>query len=110
MDNGGSFPGKKPISAKCIFKAKLGPSGTIDKLKAHLVARGFEQTEGIDFFETFAPIIRWSTVQSIVALAAQKNWKIHHLDVKTAFLNRKIDEEVYMTLPPGFETDLQYLG
>jgi hypothetical protein len=102
--------GNKPISVKWIFKAKPGPSGTIDKLKARLVARGFEQTEGIDFFETFAHVVRWSTVRSIVTLAAQKNWKIHHLDVKTAFLNGTIDEEVYMTLPPGFETDLQYPG
>ena len=64
--------GKKPISAKWIFKAKPGPSGTIDKLKARLVARGFEQTKGIDFFETFALVVRWSTIRSIVALAAQK--------------------------------------
>ena len=87
--------GKKSISAKWIFKAKPGPSSTIDKLKAHLVARGFEQTEGIDFFVTFASVVCWSTVRSIVALVipAQKNWKIYHLDVKTAFFNGKIDDK-----------------
>ena len=54
-----------------------------------------------DFFETFALVVRWSTIRSVVALAARKKWKIHHLDVKTDLLNGKIDEEVYMTIPLG---------
>jgi len=76
---------------------------TLDKYKACLVARGFSQKEGIDYEETFAPIAKMSTIRLVLALAAQFNWKVHQMDVKSAFLNGDLQEEVYMTQPPGFK-------
>lgn len=73
------------------------------KLKARVVARGNEQLEGIDFFNTFGPMVKWSTIQTVLSLAATKRLKIRHLDVKTAFLDSKLDEDVYMYMPDGFE-------
>ena len=94
--------GKFLINAMWIFKLKSNPSGQIDKLKARIVAKGNEQTKGIDFLETFAPVVCWITICTIIALAACQNWKIQHLDVITAFLNGSITEDIYMTIPPGF--------
>jgi len=94
--------GKRSISARWVYKIKPALDGKPDKLKARLVARGFEQKAGVDFEETFAPVVKWSTVRSLVALAAQSGWKILHLDVKTAFLNRDLREEVFMEQPEGF--------
>ncbi|OAE35446.1 hypothetical protein AXG93_2587s1610 [Marchantia polymorpha subsp. ruderalis] len=80
---------------------KLALDGKPDKLKARLVALCFEQKAGVDFEETFAPIVKWSTVQTLVALVAQNGWKIIHLDVKTAFLNGDLRDEVFMEQPEG---------
>lgn len=68
------------------------------------MARRFEQTQGVDYFDTYAPVVRWNTVRLIFALAAQKNWSLQQLDVKTVFLNGVLDEEVNMQIPPGFQT------
>ena len=96
-------PGKKAISCKWVFKAKPILGGTSKaRLKARLVARGFEQRYGINFEETFAPVVWWSTVRFLTSIAAAFGWDIHHMDVITAFLNGKLLEEVYMLQPPGF--------
>ena len=95
--------GKNVISLKWIFKTKFLPDGSIQKYKARLVARGFLQQQGIDFEETFAPVARFETVRLILALAAHKQWKIFQFDVKSAFLNGDLEEEVYVCQPPGFE-------
>jgi hypothetical protein len=95
-------PGITPITAKWVFKLKQGLPGQQEQKKARLVARGFEQKAGIDYSETFAPVIKWSTTRAITSLAASQNWKIHHLDVKTAFLNGEL-KEVYMYQPTGFQ-------
>ncbi|MCO5560344.1 hypothetical protein L7F22_013956 [Adiantum nelumboides] len=79
--------GKKPIGTKWVFKVKIKQDGTIDRYKARLVAKGYAQQKGIDYDETFAPTSRASTVRSLVAIAAHHNWKVHQLDIKTAFLN-----------------------
>ncbi|GJT99023.1 zinc finger, CCHC-type containing protein [Tanacetum coccineum] len=76
--------------------------GTIDKFKARLVIRGFRQKEGIDYFDTFAPVARTTTIRLLLTLAAIHNLVIHQMDVKTAFLNGDLEEEVYMKQPEGF--------
>jgi hypothetical protein len=72
------------------------------RFKARLVARGFEQTNGVDFLDTFAPVVRWETIRTLLAIAVHLNWPIHQLDVLTAFLNGILKEDVYMLQPPGF--------
>ena len=72
--------------------------------KARFVARGFTQKEGIDYDETFAPDARYTTIKTIISLAAVFGWKLHQMDVKTTFLNGKIEEEVYIEQPEGFVT------
>lgn len=94
--------GKRAISAKWIFKEKMDSSGRVTKLKARLVAKGYEQIPGEDFYETFAPVVRWSTIRTIFAVSARKRWKLKQMDVKTSFLNGILEEEVYMEIPEGF--------
>ena len=72
---------------------------SIEKYKARFVAWGFSQKEGIDYEETFAPVARYTSIRSILALAAMMKWKIHQMDVKTAFLNGVVEEEVYVEQP-----------
>ena len=91
-----------PITAKWIYKVKKDSSGNIIKLKARIVARGFQQTEGVDFSDIFASVVRWSTIRTILALAARFSWPIRQMDVITAFLNGTLTEDVYMEIPEGF--------
>ncbi|GJT32283.1 zinc finger, CCHC-type containing protein [Tanacetum coccineum] len=95
-------PGCKPLGCKWIFKRKMKVDGTIDKFKARLVIQGFRQKEGIDYFDTYAPVARISTIRLLIALAATHNLVIHQMDVKTAFLNGDLEEEIYMKQPEGF--------
>ena len=82
---------------------KHAADGNIEKFKARFVARGFSQVEGVDYEETFAPVARYTSIRSIISIAAEMGWKIHQMDVKTAFLNGFIQEEVYIEQPQGFE-------
>ena len=95
--------GQRPIGLKWVFKLKKNAEGEIVKYKARLVAKGYVQKQGIDFEEVFASVARLDTVRLILAMAANRGWQIHHLDVKTAFLNGELQEEVYVTQPEGFE-------
>ncbi|GJV21831.1 zinc finger, CCHC-type containing protein [Tanacetum coccineum] len=95
-------PGYKSLGCKWIFKRKMKVDGTINKFKARLVIQGFRQKEGIDYFDTYAPVARITTIRLLLALAAIHNLVIHQMDVKTAFLNGDLDEEVYMKQPKGF--------
>nr|KAJ0217050.1 hypothetical protein LSAT_V11C300105370 [Lactuca sativa] len=95
-------PGCKALGCKWILKRKMKVDGTIDKYKARLVIQGFRQKEGIDFFDTYAPVAIISTIRLLLALAAIHNLVIHQMDVKTAFLNGDLDEEIYMKQPEGF--------
>jgi hypothetical protein len=94
---------KDGVSYRWLFKIKHATNGSIEKYKARFVARGFSQKEGIDYEETFAPIARYTSIRTIIALAAKMKWKLHQMDVKTAFLNGVIEEEVYIEQPQGFE-------
>ncbi|GJT04459.1 zinc finger, CCHC-type containing protein [Tanacetum coccineum] len=95
-------PGCKPLGCKWIFKRKMKFDGTIDKFKARLINQGFRQKEGIDYFDTYVPVARITTIRLLLALAAIHNLVIHQMDVKTTFLNGDLDEEVYMKQPEGF--------
>lgn len=87
--------GKSVVSSKWLFKIKHAADGSIEKHKARFVAWGFSQKEGIDYDETFAPIARYTSVRTLLAIAAAKGWKVNQMDVKTSFLNGEIEEEVY---------------
>ena len=95
-------PHTKAISSKWVFKVKPSNNGQPPRYKARLVARGFEQRDGVDYLETFAPVVRWETIRILIAIATHLNWPIHQLDVLTAFLNGILAEDVYMRQPLGF--------
>jgi len=95
-------PKQKAIGLKWVFKVKKDPSGRIVKHKARLVAKGYAQRHGVDYDEVFAPVARIETVRVLFALAAQSGWEVHHMDVKSAFLNGDLSETVYVQQPPGF--------
>jgi hypothetical protein len=96
---------KDVISSKWFFKIKHAADGSIEKYKARFVARGFSQKEGIDYEETFAPVARYTSIRTIITLAAKMKWKLHRMDVKKAFLNGVIEEELYIEQPQGFEVE-----
>lgn len=93
--------GSKPIGCKWVFKRKFNPSGS-HVFKARLVAKGFKQKEGLDYFDTYAPVARMTSIRVLMALASIYKLHVHQMDVKTAFLNGELDEEIYMDQPEGF--------
>jgi hypothetical protein len=95
--------GKSVVTSKWLYKLKHAADGSIEKYKARFVARGFSQVEGVDYDETFAPVARYTSIRAVISIAAEMGWKIHQMDVKTAFLNGLIEEEVYIEQPLGFE-------
>ena len=95
-------PNCRPIGLKWIFKLKKNPQGNVIKRKARLVEKGYSHRKGIDYEEVYAPVVRFETIRLLIALAALKKWQLHHLDVKSAFLNGEISEIVYVRQPEGF--------
>jgi hypothetical protein len=93
---------RKPVSCKWVFKIKQSANGEVEQYKARLVARGFTQTYGVDYNETFALVAKLTSIRCILALATLEDIKIHQMDVKTAFLNDELEEEIYMEQPQGF--------
>ncbi|KAK9211490.1 hypothetical protein WN943_000867 [Citrus x changshan-huyou] len=96
------------IGCKWVYKTKLKVDGTLERLKARLVAKGFNQIPGIDFLETFSPVVKPATIRIVLSIALSHNWDIRQLDVKNAFLHGKLDKPVFMEQPPGF-IDEKYL-
>lgn len=94
--------GAKAIGLRWVFKVKRNSDGSINKYKARLDVKGYIQRHGVDYEEVFALVVRIETVRFILALAASNGWKVHHLDVKTAFLHGDLKELVYVSQPEGF--------
>ena len=93
--------GKKPIKTKWIFNIKRDSNNNIEKFKARLVAKGFSQIRGIDYELTFSPTLSIDSLKFIIALASKLHWDIFQLDIKAAYLNAKLDKNIYVTIPQG---------
>ena len=93
---------KTSIGCKWVFKIKTRSDGTVDCYKARLVAMGFTQKYGIDYEETFAPVAQLSSVRTFIAISVARKWPLFQVDVKNAFRNGELSEEVYMKLPPDY--------
>ncbi|GAU30142.1 hypothetical protein TSUD_360350 [Trifolium subterraneum] len=94
---------KRAIHVKWVYKMKQNPEGQVIKHKARLVVKGFLQKQGLDYDEVFSPVARHETIRLVIALACSRRWPMFHLDVKSAFLNGPLEEDVYVKQPPGFE-------
>uniref|UniRef100_A0A2N9EFL2 Uncharacterized protein n=1 Tax=Fagus sylvatica TaxID=28930 RepID=A0A2N9EFL2_FAGSY len=95
-------PGSNTIGCKWVFRRKYRTDGSIQTFKARLMAKSFRQREGIDYFDTYAPIARITSIRVLIALASIYKLVVHQMDVRTAFLDGNLDEEVYMDQPEGF--------
>ena len=81
---------------------KRNATGSVNRFKARLVAQGYSQSEGIDYEEVFSPVVRFTSIRFLLALATVNDWHIHQMDVKTAFLQGSLDTDIYMKQPPGY--------
>ena len=97
--------GRRAVTCKWVFRSKIKPDGSLDRLKARLVARGFSQTPGVDYYETFSPVVQFASVRCILALAAQQDMEVIQFDIKTAFLYGPLDETVFMEQPEGHDDE-----
>ena len=93
---------RKAIGSKWVFKVKRDVNGNVSRYKARLVAQGYSQKYGTDYDEVFAPVVRQTTFRVLLSVAAKREYKVQHYDIKTAFLNGNLEEEIYMKQPPGF--------
>ena len=96
--------GRKLVRCKWVYRTKYA-DGSVERLKARLVAKGFSQVEGIDYNETFAPVIKMNSIYLILSLEALYNWEFHQMDFKSTFLHGDLQEEICMEQPPGYVQD-----
>ncbi|KAL0294442.1 UNVERIFIED_CONTAM: Retrovirus-related Pol polyprotein from transposon TNT 1-94 [Sesamum radiatum] len=94
--------GVKPVGCKWVYKRKLGADGEVTTFKARFVAKGYTQRPGVDFEETYSPVAMAKSIRIMLAIAAWYDYEIWQMDVKTAFLNGFVEEEIYMDQPEGF--------
>jgi hypothetical protein len=90
---------KKIIGCKWVYKVKHNANGFVSKYKARLVTKGYAQTYGVDYEETYSPVAKMTTIRAIIAMAIVKGWSLHQMDVKNVFLHGHLHEEVYMEQP-----------
>jgi hypothetical protein len=98
--------GRKPLKGRWVFKTKFDSAGKAVRFKARWVVKGYLQQEGVDYFETFASVVRFTTFKIVMALVALHKLHCHQIDMVTAFLNGKLLEEVFMEVPHGFEDEM----
>ena len=98
---------KKVLKCRWVFVIKYDENGSIERFKARLVIKGYEETYGIDYDEIFSPVLRFETLRFLLTLGAVKDYEIHQMDVKTAFLNGEIDKPIYMEQPEGYAKENQ---
>jgi hypothetical protein len=94
---------RKVIGSKWVFRIKCRPDGTIQKYKARVVAQGFTQIEGIDYNETFTPVAKLASLRAILAIAAERDLELHQMDIKSAYLNGSLSNEIFMSPPPRIQ-------
>lgn len=90
------------IGVKWIYRTKMNPDGLVNKYKVRLAVKGFTQIYGVDYMKTYASVARHDTIRLLVALFARKGWLIYHFDIKSAFLNGYLKEDIYVEQPDSF--------
>lgn len=97
-----SSPDQNVVGCKWVFKIKRCDDGCLERYKMRLAAKGFHQEKGVDFFETYSPVVRLTTIRVVLILAISYDWPIHQLDVQNTFLHSDLQETIFMQQSPGF--------